>query len=118
MNQLQLNVNKAVMEKYGPLSPEANFLSELYAKVKQTEEIPDRRTIYSIEVTENLSGQKNKHWRWAGTLAQFEKDVKEYIGSSEGDYRILSANKIEWRSKEKFGCEQDITVFHAVKEKF
>jgi hypothetical protein len=67
------------MEKYGPLSPEANFLSELYAKVKQAEEIPDRRTIYSIEVTENLSGQKNKHWRWAGTLAQFEKDVKEYL---------------------------------------
>jgi len=117
MNQLQLNINKAVMEKYGALSPEVNFLSELYTKVRQVEEIPDRRTIYSIEVTDNLDGKENKHWRWAGTLDQFEKDVKEYCEFSEGDYNILSANKIEWRSKKEFGRKQNIIVFHAVKGK-
>jgi CRISPR/Cas system-associated protein Cas7 (RAMP superfamily) len=115
MNQLQLNINKAVMEKYGALSPETNFLGELYQKIRDLEAIPDRRTIYSIEVTDNLGGQKNKHWRWAGTLEQFEKDVKEYIGSCEGEYNFLSANKIEWRSKKVFGQKQDITLFHAVK---
>jgi hypothetical protein len=46
MNQLQLNINKAVMEKYGALSPEANFLSELYQKVRDSESLPDSRPIF------------------------------------------------------------------------
>jgi hypothetical protein len=121
MNILQKNINKAVMEKFGALSAETAFLCELYDKARKfdnlTEPMPDRRTIYSIEVTENAGGQQNKHWRWAGTLEQFEKDCREYCKGSDGDYNILSANKIEWRSKKKFRQKQNIIVFHAVKGK-
>jgi hypothetical protein len=117
MNELQKNINKAVMEKYGPLSPEVAYLAELYSKARDFDKLPDRRTIYSIEITENLGGVQNKHWRWAGTLEQFEKDVREYCEFSDGEYNILSANKIEWRGKKKFGRKQNIIVFHAVKGK-
>lgn len=117
MNQLRLNVNKAVMEKYGPLSPEVNFLSELYAKAKPTEEIPDRRTIYSIEVTDNfdLENTRNKHWRWAGSLEQFEKDAREYCAESGGEFNFVTKNHTEWRSEYKFGERQHIINFRAVK---
>ena len=118
MNQLQLNINKAVMEKYGALSPEVNFLSELYSKASQPEEISDRRTIYSIEVSDNLDGDggKYKHWRWAGSLEQFEKDVKEYVAYSEGRFEFESKNKIVWRAKDKIDGKIQIISFHAAKQ--
>lgn len=120
MNQLQLNVNKAVMEKYGPLSPETNFLSELYQKVREVESLPDRRAIYSIEVSDNLDGEggKYKHWRWVGTLEQFEKDVREYVTCSEGQFEFESKNKIVWRGKQKIDGKVQIIIFHAAKKSF
>jgi hypothetical protein len=118
MNQLQLNINKAVMEKYGALSPETHYLAELYQKVRDLEALPDRRAIYSIEVSDNLDGEggKYKHWRWAGTLEQFQKDVREYVVCSEGRFEFESRNKIIWRGKQKIGGKIQIISFHAAKE--
>jgi hypothetical protein len=116
-NKLKLNINKVVIEKYGALSPEIAFLSELYKKVSEAEQIPDRRPFYSIEVTDNfdLNNNRNKHWRWAGNLDQFEKDCREYCEASEGDYIFVTKNHIEWRSKAKFGERQQVINFRAVK---
>lgn len=122
MNQLQLNINKAVMEKYGVLSPETAYLGEVLDKLKRLSllesELPDRRTIYSIEVADNLNdnGGKYKHWRWAGTLEQFEKDVLEYCKSSDGEYSVESKNRIVWRAKKKLDGKFQIINFHAAKE--
>jgi hypothetical protein len=122
MNQLQLNINKAVMEKYGVLSPETSYLGEVLNKLKKLEsleaESPDRRCAYSIEVSDNLDGDggKYKHWRWAGTLEQFQKDVREYVSCSEGRFEFFSRNKIVWRDERKIDGQIQILSFHAAKE--
>lgn len=103
------------MEKFGALSPETGFLAELYKLAKEKESLPDRRPIYSIEITDNFSDDENKHWRWAGSLEQFEKDCREYCEHSEGSFAFVSKNRIEFRDTKRGGFRQQIITFKAVK---
>jgi hypothetical protein len=77
----------------------------------------DRRAIYSIQVSDNLASGEPSHWRWAGSLNQVVKDVKEYVGEpdSDGRFSYLAENKIVWRANKKHAGRIQIITFHAVK---
>ena len=127
INELRENLNKGIISSsefvmkvtdlfvshYGHNFSLPIFINELGAK----DLISDRRSIYSVQVTDNMdSNTTNKHWRWAGNLEQFKLDAMEYCCNSGGHYSFLSKNVIEWRSNVEFGKRQNIIVFQAVKQ--
>ena len=76
--------------------------------IKSDCELPNRNTVYSVEVD-------GKHWRWAGTYEQFEKDVHEYCNASEGIFTLVSRGHIVYKEKLGFNREHTI-VFKAIKQ--